>query len=55
MSWNFIFKALLVFITIRYRIMKARKTMTNQALIPEIVSQISQKFAPKIPDIKKVS
>ena len=36
------------------RIMKARKTMKNQALIQEVISQISQRFAPKIPDIKKV-
>jgi cullin 1 len=33
--------------------MKARKTMKNQALIQEVISQISQRFAPKIPDIKK--
>lgn len=37
------------------RIMKARKTMKNQPLIQEVISQISQRFAPKIPDIKKVS
>jgi cullin 1 len=36
------------------RIMKARKTMKNQALIQGVISQISQHFAPKIPDIKKV-
>jgi cullin 1 len=35
------------------RIIKARKTMKNQALIQEAISQISQRFAPKIPDIKK--
>ena len=35
-------------------IMKARKTMKNQALIQEVISQISQRFTPKIPDIKKV-
>ncbi|KAG7447720.1 winged helix DNA-binding domain-containing protein [Guyanagaster necrorhizus] len=35
------------------RIMKARKTMKDQALIQEVISQISQRFAPKIPDIKK--
>jgi hypothetical protein len=29
--------------------------MKNQALIQEVISQISQRFAPKIPDIKKVS
>ncbi len=34
-------------------IMKARKTIKNQALIQEVISQISQRFAPKIPDIKK--
>jgi len=34
--------------------MKARKTMKNQPLIQEVTSQISQRFAPKIPDIKKV-
>ncbi|KAI0036500.1 Cullin-domain-containing protein [Vararia minispora EC-137] len=35
------------------RIMKARKTMKNQPLIQEVIQQISQRFAPKIPDIKK--
>jgi len=35
------------------RIMKARKTMKNQPLIQEVISQISQRFSPKIPDIKK--
>lgn len=35
--------------------MKARKTMKNQPLIQEVISQISQRFAPKIPDIKKVT
>ena len=35
-------------------IMKARKTMKNQQLIQEVIAQISQRFAPKIPDIKKV-
>jgi cullin 1 len=34
--------------------MKARKTMKNQALIHEVLAQISQRFAPKMPDIKKV-
>lgn len=35
------------------RIMKARKTMKMQPLIQEVISQISQRFTPKIPDIKK--
>ncbi|KAG8788187.1 hypothetical protein FRC15_005626 [Serendipita sp. 397] len=35
------------------RIMKARKTLKNQALIQEVISQINQRFTPKIPDIKK--
>ncbi|KAG7441592.1 putative SCF complex member Cullin 1 [Guyanagaster necrorhizus] len=35
------------------RIMKARKTMKNQALIQEVISLISHRFAPKIPDINK--
>ena len=29
--------------------------MKNQALIQEVIQQISQRFTPKIPDIKKVS
>lgn len=35
------------------RIMKARKTMKNQLLIQEVIAQISQRFTPKLPDIKK--
>ena len=37
------------------RIMKLRKTMKNQRLIQEVISQISQRFVPEIPDIQKVS
>ncbi|KAG9308801.1 Cullin-domain-containing protein [Chiua virens] len=35
------------------RIIKARKTVKNQPLIQEVISQISARFAPKLPDIKK--
>ena len=35
------------------RIMKARRTLKNQALIQEVISQISQQFTPKLQDIKK--
>ena len=45
---------LALFFNYHFRIMKARKTMKNQALIQEVISQISQRFAPNIPDIKKV-
>jgi cullin 1 len=34
--------------------MKARRTLKNQHLIQEVISQTSQRFAPRIPDIKKV-
>jgi cullin 1 len=35
--------------------MKVRKkTMETQTLIQEVISQISQQFVPRIPDIKKV-
>ncbi|KAG1720116.1 uncharacterized protein EDB91DRAFT_1088956 [Suillus paluster] len=35
------------------RIMKARKTIKNRALFQEVISHLSQRFAPNIPDIKK--
>ena len=35
-------------------IMKARKTMETNGLIQEVTSQVSQRFAPKIPDLRKV-
>ncbi|KAK2465214.1 hypothetical protein APHAL10511_002568 [Amanita phalloides] len=35
------------------RIMKARKTMKNQALMQEVITQISGRFTPRIGDIKK--
>lgn len=35
------------------RTMKAQKTMKNQALIEEVVSQLSQRFVPNVSDIKK--
>jgi cullin 1 len=35
--------------------MKVHQTMKNQLLIQEVTSQISRRFTPKIPDIKRVS
>jgi len=35
------------------RTMKARKMMKSEPLIQDVISQISQRFPPKIPDIKK--
>jgi cullin 1 len=36
------------------RTMKARKTMETESLIQEVVSQLSKRFAPEVPAIKKV-
>ncbi|WVO14316.1 hypothetical protein L204_101948 [Cryptococcus depauperatus] len=44
---KFIYQATIV------RLMKGRKTMTHQTLIQEVTAQISSKFTPKIPEIKK--
>jgi hypothetical protein len=38
-----------------HSIMKARRTLKNQALIQEVISQISQRFVPNIPDINNGS
>ena len=35
--------------------MKARQSMNNQALIQEVISHISRRFAPNVPNIKKAS
>jgi hypothetical protein len=37
-----------------FSIMKYRKTMKNQPLIQEVISRVSQRFTPKVLDIKKV-
>ncbi|WVF68727.1 hypothetical protein IAT40_003499 [Kwoniella sp. CBS 6097] len=44
---KFIYQATIV------RLMKGRKTMQHQALIQDVTTQISAKFTPKIPEIKK--
>ncbi|PBK66061.1 Cullin-domain-containing protein, partial [Armillaria solidipes] len=35
------------------RVMKARQSMTNQQLIQEVISQLSQRFTPNVADVKK--
>ncbi|KAG8957065.1 hypothetical protein FRC00_004505 [Tulasnella sp. 408] len=35
------------------RLMKARKQMTYQQLVQESITQLSQRFTPQVPDIKK--
>lgn len=35
------------------RVMKSRKTMKHSQLVGEVISQIKNRFVPKIPDIKK--
>ncbi|WVQ73430.1 hypothetical protein IAR50_003002 [Cryptococcus sp. DSM 104548] len=44
---KFVYQATIV------RLMKGRKTMQHHALIQEVTAQISSKFTPKVPEIKK--